>query len=109
MSQDSKKSDHSSKQEKDNIDLIGNKWALAPYGHRVVNQVKAQLIDLSSELQGYSTLFTNLMQDPQLDQNGLYGIGLSMKRFSRRLEKAHDRLAETVKCEGDIQRESSRE
>jgi len=81
-----------------NTDLLGDTWSLAAGGHRLIEQSRSGLWDLRHELLGISTLLQSLGPDPELDGGGLYGIGVTLGRISRRLGKIHDRLerAETA-------------
>ncbi len=88
----------SSTGERRNIDILGNKYELAPDGYLTISQSCSRLCDLHAELHSYAVLFKHLEHG---DVDGFAGIGITLERFSRRLLKIVDRLETSITGSSD--------
>jgi hypothetical protein len=78
-----------------NIDMLGNKWVLAPGGREIVNTCHSRIFDLQAELSGLGALFKN-SSNCDLSAEELYGIGVLIDRASRRLSRVSSRLLRSI-------------
>ena len=79
----------------ENIDILGDKWKLAPGGKDIVDKCQERVWDLHVELSGYGALFRNLNNcDFSVDE--LYGVSLVLMRTSKRLGNISDLLGRTT-------------
>lgn len=75
----------------ENIDILGDKWILAPGGREAVDKCQQQVYALHLEIAAQGAFFRNLNNcDFSLDE--LYGVSLTLIRISKRLGKIHDLL-----------------
>lgn len=84
--------------EKQNVDLLGNKWVLAPGGRGRLDTCQRRLWNYQNELKSYSTLFQNL-GNCEIPGEDLYGFGLALERLSKRLEKISECLSKLTERE----------
>lgn len=87
--------------EKENIDILGVKWILAPGGKEVVDQCQTEASDLRFEICAFGAFFRNLANYEFSDEE-LYGIGLTLERVSKRLGEMSDRIAQSIAREEKI-------
>ncbi len=75
-----------------NIDMLGNKWLLAPGGHEQMNRCQSKLLESHLELQSIGALFC-CMENAELSGEDLNGTGLTLQRISKRLSKISNILS----------------
>jgi len=83
------------KNEKENKDIFGDQWKLAPGGRETINKCQMRVWDIQTELTAFSALFRN-MGSCELDADELYGINLSLLRMGKRLAMISTKLSGTV-------------
>lgn len=81
--------------QKENRDIFGTKWDLAPGGKAVIDECQSRIFKIHLELSGYSALFRNL-NNCEFKTEELYGMSLLLERMSRRLEKISDLLVKAI-------------
>lgn len=81
--------------DKENIDILGVKWILAPGGKEVVDQCQTEVSDLRYEVCALGSLFRNLASHDFSDEE-LYGIGLVLEKISERLGTVFDDVGKSI-------------
>ena len=81
--------------EKQNKDILGTKWILAPGGREIVNRCQVGAWDASLEIRALASLFRNL-QSCEVKEDELYGMGLILERIARKLSKISDHMGKVV-------------
>ncbi len=85
----------SKKNIRENIDILGDKWILAPSGRDVIDQCQQESSDLRYEISALGSLFRNLANHEFSDEE-LYGMGLILEKVSKRLGAIYDNLEKSL-------------
>lgn len=80
--------------ERRNIDILGKRWRLAPYGQKLIDESSTRLFDIHAELLGFAALIRGFSESPEHDQ--FFGVGLSLQRLSRRIERISFKLNKAI-------------
>ena len=78
-----------------NLDILGNKWELAPGGKKLLTHCQLKLSQLQIEMLGLGALFKN-MGDSDLSSEELQGIGITLDRMAKRLSKNLAEISKVV-------------
>ncbi|HWU44953.1 MAG TPA: hypothetical protein VN132_15985 [Bdellovibrio sp.] len=89
------------KEKKTNVDVLGDKWILAPGGQETIQNCKFRLWDLCTEMSGLGALF-RVAGNGELDADELIGIGYILVQISERLKNISERLASATVIEKEV-------
>jgi hypothetical protein len=81
--------------EKQNIDLTGSKWMLAPGGREILDKCQSRTWHIQLEILALSSLFRN-MNSFEVKDNELYGLSLMLERIGKRLGKISDEIGKSI-------------
>jgi len=84
--------------EKQNIDLTGAKWTLAPGGREIIDKCQTASWDTGLELLAISALLRN-MSNSDIDADEFYGLSLILQRLGKRLRKTSETVLKSVSSE----------
>lgn len=86
---------------KQNIDILGKQWRLAPGGRDAIDRCQRRIMEIQYETQGLAALFRN-MRSCKLNDEELYGVGIALERISRRLSKTFKKLSGVATSESEF-------